>query len=814
MRKKLMVLFAATLLFMGLANLASAYDRTVLVEDHTNWGCGPCATPNATLHNVMVAYGEDQVFDIAYHMSWPSSNDPFYLANPADNNARRSYYNVNAVPAMWCDGFSMGTQQYQMESSINSRLAIPSHVWMDLDVTVSGNNLDIVCTTVSDVNITGNKAIHLVVLDRYTYLPASPNGNPHHYHAMLDMVPSSSGQAFTSTANDTAYWYGTSPMDPSWLVENLDVACFIQDNSNREILQAKVGQVPVDFPNLNYVEHVIEDDGNMDGRAEPGETASVYITLENGVSYQPATNVVATLSTTDPDLNFTTSVVNYPDVPNGSQATNTLPFVFEVDPAALPHYSTLNLEVVADPQATVMNYNIEIYIGWPDVLLIDDDGLGIIETYYQSALDNLSKSYENWDINELGTPTSAWVNQYPILIWLTGWATVDALNASEQVIVEDYLSAGGMLFLSGQNVAQGLTAIAPTYLQDVLHATLDAPSTGIKELTGMTGNPVGDGLTVDCNPGGAGSGTCTSPDGIQVLAPAEEAFSYDGSASYGALTYDHPSNGKLCFLAFPFEAINGLNTTNTREEVLTEIFTYFGQAPPPPPSWSIDTWLIGGSPVPSGGGNLDWGVLAENTSGQVLNGDVWIDAVYEGTTTIQVIERALVNYQPGWTINRPDNWYPVSAGWPGGNYQWFVRTGVLPNVVWEEDYFDWSKAGAVDLDFDFEANMPTASFPNPFDKIITNTAELIVPEAFEVIGAYPNPFNPTTNISFALPADAKVLLSVYDVNGRLVTTLVDGHRNAGVHDVTFNASDLASGIYLYRLEAGEFNVTGKMVLMK
>ncbi|TKJ41019.1 hypothetical protein CEE37_04970 [candidate division LCP-89 bacterium B3_LCP] len=231
------------------------------------------------------------------------------------------------------------------------------------------------------------------------------------------------------------------------------------------------------------------------------------------------------------------------------------------------------------------------------------------------------------------------------------------------------------------------------------------------------------------------------------------------------------------------------------------------------PSWMIDTWLIGGSPVPSGGGNLDWGVLAENTSGQVLNGDVWIDAVYEGTTTIQVIERALVNYQPGWTINRPDNWYPVPAGWPGGNYEWFVRTGVLPSVIWEEDYFDWSKAGAVDLDFDFEANMPLNA-PDPFGDLAMTQVDYTVPTEYAVMGTYPNPFNPTTNISFALPADAKVLLSVYDVSGRLVTTLVDGYRNAGIHDVTFDASDLASGIYLYRLEAGEFNVTGKMVLMK
>ncbi|TKJ36838.1 hypothetical protein CEE37_14735 [candidate division LCP-89 bacterium B3_LCP] len=231
------------------------------------------------------------------------------------------------------------------------------------------------------------------------------------------------------------------------------------------------------------------------------------------------------------------------------------------------------------------------------------------------------------------------------------------------------------------------------------------------------------------------------------------------------------------------------------------------------PSWDIDVWHVSGSPIPASGDTLFWGVLAENTSGQVLNGDVWVDAVYNGTTTIQILSRPLTNYQPGWTIDRPDVWYNVSEGWPGGNYQWFVRTGVLPSVTWEEGYFDWSKSGPVDLDYDFEANMPLNA-PDFFGDLTMTQVDYSVPTEYAVMGTYPNPFNPTTNISFALPLDAKVLLSVYDVSGRLVTTLVDGYRNAGIHDVTFDASDLASGIYLYRLEAGEFNVTGKMVLMK
>ncbi len=78
----------------------------------------------------------------------------------------------------------------------------------------------------------------------------------------------------------------------------------------------------------------------------------------------------------------------------------------------------------------------------------------------------------------------------------------------------------------------------------------------------------------------------------------------------------------------------------------------------------------------------------------------------------------------------------------------------------------------------------------------------------------PNPFNPVTAISYQLSAFSFVNLSVYDVQGRQVAKLVNGWRDAGYHEVTFDASDLASGIYLYRIEAGEFTVARKMVLMK
>jgi len=92
--------------------------------------------------------------------------------------------------------------------------------------------------------------------------------------------------------------------------------------------------------------------------------------------------------------------------------------------------------------------------------------------------------------------------------------------------------------------------------------------------------------------------------------------------------------------------------------------------------------------------------------------------------------------------------------------------------------------------------------------------EIIAPEDKFLVACLPNPFNPSTALSFDLPIASFVNLAVFDIFGRLVATLADGWREAGVHEVTFDGSGLPSGIYLYRLSAGEFTSGGKMVLMK
>ncbi|HZW38114.1 MAG TPA: T9SS type A sorting domain-containing protein [Ignavibacteriaceae bacterium] len=89
-----------------------------------------------------------------------------------------------------------------------------------------------------------------------------------------------------------------------------------------------------------------------------------------------------------------------------------------------------------------------------------------------------------------------------------------------------------------------------------------------------------------------------------------------------------------------------------------------------------------------------------------------------------------------------------------------------------------------------------------------------VPEKFELSQNYPNPFNPNTTIKFNIPNDMKVKLEVYSINGELVNTLVDDYKLAGSYEYNFNASNLASGTYIYRLTAGANVISKKMTLMK
>lgn len=101
--------------------------------------------------------------------------------------------------------------------------------------------------------------------------------------------------------------------------------------------------------------------------------------------------------------------------------------------------------------------------------------------------------------------------------------------------------------------------------------------------------------------------------------------------------------------------------------------------------------------------------------------------------------------------------------------------------------------------------------PNPLVGVVKNTE---VPQEFKLYQNYPNPFNPSSKIKYQLAKSEYILISVYDITGKTVKTLVNEKQNAGTYEVKIDASGLSSGVYFYRLTAGSFTDVKKMMLIK
>ena len=115
----------------------------------------------------------------------------------------------------------------------------------------------------------------------------------------------------------------------------------------------------------------------------------------------------------------------------------------------------------------------------------------------------------------------------------------------------------------------------------------------------------------------------------------------------------------------------------------------------------------------------------------------------------------------------------------------------------------------------FEQVAHQTFYPSPFTSdSLHDKQQSENPNHFRLEQNYPNPFNPVTQIIYTIPQDAHVVLKVYDMMGRVVKTVVDKYQSKGRYRVNFHAGNLTSGMYLYRLKAGDYVEIRKMVLIK
>jgi len=213
--------------------------------------------------------------------------------------------------------------------------------------------------------------------------------------------------------------------------------------------------------------------------------------------------------------------------------------------------------------------------------------------------------------------------------------------------------------------------------------------------------------------------------------------------------------------------------------------------------------------IPASGGSFNYNIAGANNGSSQVVADVWCMATLpNGSNYGPVLGPVTLTMPAGFSLNR-DRTQAVPGSAPPGNYIYHAYIGDYPGTIWDEDNFPFTKLTTGGALWVGEWANSGESFE---DWLIVDQKTL--PQAYSLEQNYPNPFNPLTTIRYQLPEANHVKLEIFDISGSRVALLVDGAREAGAHNVTWDASGMASGLYFCRLQAGDFRKVSKMMLVK
>lgn len=237
--------FILLILLAGITFCAKAQSmRMLLAEGFTSSTCGPCASQNpafdALLHNNM-----DKITSIKYHMSWPApGNDPMYLHNTVDNNARRSYYNVNSVPHVQLNGNVFSGMPSQInQNTINTHANQPAVLDIKLHHRLSDAQDSIFVTMLIKANeaVSGSLVAHIAVIEKEIHFTTAPgtNGEKDFYNVMKALIPSRNGTLLPALqANEYVIIEAGWKLANVYNINQLAAVAFVQNNTSKYIYQA------------------------------------------------------------------------------------------------------------------------------------------------------------------------------------------------------------------------------------------------------------------------------------------------------------------------------------------------------------------------------------------------------------------------------------------------------------------------------------------------------------------------------------------------------------------------------------------------
>lgn len=239
--KKILSLLTLSLLF-GLSVSYAQNQRIAVLECFTSTTCGPCASANPALDN-LINNNTDKLIAIKYHVNWPSPGDPMNLHNPSEVSSRVSYYGINAVPWSVGDGTWLGNSSSVSQNMINQWAAVDSPVDMRMTHYLNDTQDTIFVVVMgratSAVDYSGLR-LRVAVLEKtmqYATAPGS-NGEKVFHNVMKKMLPNAAGTSVGAMQAGDYFAYKF-----SWALANvmdineLTAVAWLQDNSSKEVIQ-------------------------------------------------------------------------------------------------------------------------------------------------------------------------------------------------------------------------------------------------------------------------------------------------------------------------------------------------------------------------------------------------------------------------------------------------------------------------------------------------------------------------------------------------------------------------------------------------
>lgn len=548
------IIAASLLLLAATSTLSFAQSRRmVVVEELTNASCPPCAAQNPTYEKYLKgAAVSDNVISITYHGWWPG-RDVMYDADTSISRTRVPYYGITGAPTAVVQGnwyFGTPSDTSSIAGSVETIADMISPITMHVSESRNGSDVTVNLQMISTQGVSGTVHVVVVEEERY-YANAGTNGEKHFPTIARRMLPSPSGQRVNLAAGEA--WYDTLAfaIDPLWNADSIHVVAFIQAD-NKEILQGaiSVSASPVEFATIGRRAMIQQGTG-------PGEwSQTVHAEVAGTYTLRLSTNIPA---------GWTAAVqIDGENVADGEQvplgANSDVSWKVVVDPTAgtgVKAYGSVAASLMNGTEV-VLTRTYRLYgSGLQAVVLQRHLGDPVITNYYDLGLGGGIHRYAiinpaDEDLFDYG--------EYVTIMEVGKWA----LEVPDIAFLKSQISKGSRIYLIGAEIGFGLAdplntdATTPRdlpFLKNQLHAGYTRDANPSATVSGIAGDPVGDGLTFSIKTGVQNQDT---PDEFTVEAGALPCFYYGTNQSQVAGLRYADSRNRLVFLGFGAEGIGDL----------------------------------------------------------------------------------------------------------------------------------------------------------------------------------------------------------------------------------------------------------------